>query len=38
MRIRIAANNSEQKFDTEVRKSLTDGAFSYETKDNFFKK
>lgn len=38
MRIRIAANNSEQKFDTEVRKSLTEDAFSYDTKDHFFKR
>lgn len=39
MRIRIAANNSEQGFDTEVRHSLTDGAFSYEnSKTTLFKK
>ena len=31
MRIRVAAYNSENKgFDTEVRTSLTDGAFDYD--------
>jgi hypothetical protein len=32
MRIRIAANNSENGFNTEVRQSLTNEAFSYDTK------
>ncbi|HEY6094171.1 MAG TPA: hypothetical protein VIU93_04385 [Gallionellaceae bacterium] len=31
MRIRVAANNASAGFQTEVRKSLTEGAFQFET-------
>ena len=32
MRIKIAAHNSEKKYETEVRHALTNEAFSYDTK------
>ncbi|MDQ1164880.1 hypothetical protein [Flavobacterium sp. SORGH_AS_0622] len=37
-RIRIAANNSKNKFETEVRTELTRDAFSYETHKAIFSK
>jgi len=37
-RIRIAARNSKDKFETEVRTALTENAFSYEPKTSIFSK
>ena len=38
MRIKIAAHNSEKKYETEVRQALTNDAFSYDTKATLINK
>lgn len=38
IRIKIAGNNSKYGYDTEVRKSLTNEAFSHELKSSFMNK